>query len=40
LQHARRLQGDKYARVEAAALEPEIAAVKKLWASLLGTPVP
>ena len=38
LQHARRLQGDKYARVEAAMLEPEIAAVKKLWASVLGEP--
>ena len=36
LQHALRLQGDKYARVEAAALAPEIAAVKKLWASVLG----
>jgi glutamate-ammonia-ligase adenylyltransferase len=36
LQHARRLQGDKYARVEAATLGPEIAAVKKLWASVLG----
>ena len=36
LQHAMRLQGEKYARVEAATLEPEIAAVKKLWASVLG----
>ena len=36
LQHARRLQGDKYARVEAALLEPEAAAVKKLWANVLG----
>ena len=31
LQHALRLQGDKYARVDAATLAPEIAAVKKLW---------
>ena len=37
LQHTLRLQGDKYARVEAATLAPEIAAVKKLWASVLGT---
>ena len=37
LQHACRLQGEKYARVEAAMLESEIAAVKKLWASVLGT---
>ena len=36
LQHARRLQGDKYARVDAASLAPEVAAVKKLWASVLG----
>ena len=36
LQHARRLQGDKYARVEAAMLEAEIAAVKKLWTNVLG----
>jgi glutamate-ammonia-ligase adenylyltransferase len=34
LQHALRLQGDKYARVEAAMLAPEIAAVKKLWESV------
>jgi len=36
LQHALRLQGDKYARVEAALLAPEIAAVKKLWESVPG----
>ncbi len=38
LQHALRLQGDKYARVETATLAPEIVAVKKLWASVLGQP--
>ena len=37
LQHALRLQGDKYARVEARTLAPEIAAVKKLWSGVLGT---
>jgi glutamate-ammonia-ligase adenylyltransferase len=35
LQHSLRLQGDKYARVEAATLSTEIAAVKKLWDSVL-----
>jgi len=35
LQHARRLQNDKYARVETAALKTEIAAVKTLWTSVL-----
>ncbi len=35
LQHALRLQGDKYARVEAGTLAQEIAAVKKLWAGVL-----
>jgi glutamate-ammonia-ligase adenylyltransferase len=38
LQHARRLQGDKFARVESAMLTSEITAVKKLWSSVLGTP--
>ena len=38
LQHALRLQGDKYARVEAATLAREIAAVKKLWSQVLATP--
>ena len=37
LQHALRLQGDKYARIETAALAQEIAAVKKLWDSVFGT---
>jgi [glutamine synthetase] adenylyltransferase / [glutamine synthetase]-adenylyl-L-tyrosine phosphorylase len=32
LQHALRLQGDKYARVEAATLATDIAAVRQLWA--------
>ena len=36
LQHALRLQGDKYARVDRAMLAPEIAAVKKLWDVVLG----
>jgi len=36
LQHARRLQGDKYARVEPALLTSESAAVKRLWESVLG----
>ncbi len=36
LQHALRLQGDKYARVEIATLAREIAAVKKLWSGVLG----
>ncbi|HEV7823212.1 MAG TPA: bifunctional glutamine synthetase adenylyltransferase/deadenyltransferase, partial [Burkholderiales bacterium] len=35
LQHALRLQGDKYARVDAAAIAPEIAAVKRLWEIVL-----
>ena len=35
LQHALRLQGDKYARVDAATLAPEIAAVKNLWNGVL-----
>ncbi|HEV2008950.1 MAG TPA: bifunctional [glutamate--ammonia ligase]-adenylyl-L-tyrosine phosphorylase/[glutamate--ammonia-ligase] adenylyltransferase, partial [Burkholderiales bacterium] len=38
LQHALRLQGDKYARAEAATLAPEAAAVQKLWDGVLGTP--
>ena len=40
LQHALRLQGDKYARVEARTLAPEIAAVKKLWSGVLGASSP
>jgi glutamate-ammonia-ligase adenylyltransferase len=36
LQHALRLQGDKYARVDAAAIAGEIAAVNKLRQSVLG----
>ena len=40
LQHAVRLQGDKFARVGAATLKREIAAVKKLWAAVLGTTPP
>jgi len=36
LQHALRLQGGKYARVDSATLAPEIAAVKKLWTAVLG----
>jgi glutamate-ammonia-ligase adenylyltransferase len=35
LQHALRLQGDKYARVDAATLGAEIAAVKKLWGAVM-----
>ena len=38
LQHALRLQGDKYARVEPGALARESAAVKKLWLDVLATP--
>jgi glutamate-ammonia-ligase adenylyltransferase len=34
LQHTLRLQGDKFARVEAGTLAPEIAAVGKLWADV------
>jgi len=37
-QHALRLQGDKYARVEAATLAREAAAVRKLWDEVLGQP--
>ncbi len=40
LQHALRLQGDKYARVEAGTLAREIAAVKKLWSGVLGAAPP
>ncbi len=36
LQHALRLQGDRYARLDAAALATEIAAVKRLWKSVFG----
>jgi [glutamine synthetase] adenylyltransferase / [glutamine synthetase]-adenylyl-L-tyrosine phosphorylase len=36
LQHALRLKGEKYARVERATLEREIAAVKALWDDVLG----
>ncbi len=35
LQHALRLQGDKYARVNGATLAAEIAVVKKLWKAVL-----
>src|SRR5450759_556967 len=38
LQHALRLQGDKYARVEVATLAPEAAAVRKLWDGVLEKP--
>ena len=37
LQHARRLQGYKYARVQPSTLKSEIAAVMGLWNSVLGT---
>ena len=37
-QHALRLQGDKYARVEVATLAREAAAVRKLWDEVLGQP--
>ncbi len=40
LQHALRLQGDKYARAEAGALARESTAVKKLWSRVLATPRP
>ena len=40
LQHALRLQGDKYARIDGATLAPEIAAVKQLWNAILGTAPP
>jgi len=36
MQHALRLQGEKYARVEAAGLAPQVAAVTQLWKSVLG----
>jgi len=35
-----RLQGDKYARVEARTLAREISAVKKLWSGVLGAAPP
>ena len=38
LQHALRLQGDRYARVETALLAPEIATVRKLWEIVLLAP--
>ena len=38
LQHALRLQGDKFARVDAGTLAGASAAVKKLWCNVLGTP--
>ena len=38
LQHALRLQGDKFARVDAGTLAGENATVKKLWSNVLGTP--
>ena len=37
LQHASRLQGEKYARVETATVVAEIAAVRRLWQEVLGT---
>jgi glutamate-ammonia-ligase adenylyltransferase len=41
LQHALRLQGDKYARVETGTLAPQTAAVRKLWSGVLGAaPLP
>ena len=40
LQHALRLQGDKYARAEAGTLTRESTAVKKLWSRVLATPRP
>jgi glutamate-ammonia-ligase adenylyltransferase len=36
LQHALRLQDDKYARVKKDAIAAEIAAVKKLWTTVFG----
>ena len=36
LQHALRLQGDRYARVDAGELRGEIAAVQTLWRTVLG----
>ena len=38
MQHALRLQGDRYARVEAGELSSEIAAVTALWDRVLGAP--
>ena len=38
MQHALRLQGDRYARVEAGELSSEIAAVTALWNRVLGAP--
>jgi glutamate-ammonia-ligase adenylyltransferase len=40
LQHALRLQGDRYARTSAAELGAEITAVKRLWESVLGAAAP
>ncbi len=40
LQHALRLQGDKYARVEAGTLAREISAVKRLWSTVLDAQAP
>lgn len=40
LQHALRLQGEKYARVEAGTLAGEIAAVQELWRSVFGEEMP
>jgi len=40
LQHARRLQGDRYARIDAAELRAEIDAVTALWNKVLGAQAP
>jgi glutamate-ammonia-ligase adenylyltransferase len=40
LQHALRLQGDRYARIDAAELRAEIAAVGSLWNKVLGAVAP
>ncbi|MEO8442812.1 MAG: hypothetical protein ABI547_10010, partial [Betaproteobacteria bacterium] len=40
LQHALRLQGDKYARVDGATLASETAAVTTLWELVLGAEPP
>ena len=39
-QHALRLQGDRYARIDAAELKPEIEAVVSLWDTVLGANAP
>jgi glutamate-ammonia-ligase adenylyltransferase len=37
LQHALRLRGDRYARVERESVAAEIAAVRRLWDRVLGS---